>query len=107
MATHVSTDLGPVGVEAIDVTGDGIVDLVTLNTTAQSVSMLVGDGSGGYAEAMNYPIFPPQSLDDYKPWPWGMTMADVNGDGKPDIVTANTQNDTISDMNAGSTSTTH
>lgn len=95
-ATHVPTDLGPVGVEARDVTGDGIVDLVTLNTTAQSVSVLVGDGSGGYAQAVSYPIFPPQSLDDYKPWPWGMTMADVNGDGKPDIVTANTQNDTIS-----------
>lgn len=95
-ATHVTTDLGPVGVEALDVTGDGVVDLVTVNTTAQSVSVLVGDGSGGYAEAMNYPIFPPQNLDDYKPWPWGMTMADVDGDGTPDIVTANTQNDTIS-----------
>lgn len=94
-ATHRATDIGPVGIEVRDVTGDGIVDLVTLNTTAQSVSVLVGDGSGGYAPPVNYPIFPAQGLDDYKPWPWGMAIADVDGDGTPDIVTANTQNDTI------------
>ncbi|MBO9662078.1 VCBS repeat-containing protein [Dokdonella sp.] len=95
-AVHFATDLGPVGVEARDVDGDGKIDLVTLNTTAQSISVLRGDGSGNYAKARNYPIYPEQSIQDYMPWPWAMTMADVNGDGKPDVVTANTQNDTVS-----------
>ena len=76
--------------------GDGKIDLVTLNTTAQSISVLRGDGSGNYGKARNYPIYPAQSLQDYMPWPWAMAMADVDGDGKPDVVTANTQNDTVS-----------
>jgi len=95
-ATHLATGMGPVVVDVKDVTGDGIVDIVTLNTSAQSVSVLIGDGSGGYANAVDYPIFPAQDVQDYMPWPWGMTVADVTGDGLPDILTANTQNDTVS-----------
>ncbi len=95
-ATHLVTGMGPVVVGVKDVTGDGVVDIVTLNTSAQSVSVLVGDGSGGYASAVDYPIYPAQDIQDYMPWPWGMTLADVNGDGALDILTANTQNDTVS-----------
>ena len=90
------TDLGPVAVAAGDVTGDGIVDLVSLDTTTQDVSVLVGDGAGGFAEPANYPIYPFEDVVDYNPWPWGLALADVDGDGMPDIVTANTQNDSVS-----------
>lgn len=93
---HPATDVGPVDVMAADVTGDGKTDLVSVNTTAQTVSVLAGDGSGGFADPVNYPIYPEQSVQDFMPWPWRMTLADVDGDGKPDIVTANTQNDTVS-----------
>ena len=95
-AVSLPTDLGPVVVAAGDVDGDGVVDLVTANQTAQSASVLIGDGSGGFAASANYAIYPPENVIDYMPWPWGMTLADVDGDGMPDIVTANTQNDTVS-----------
>jgi hypothetical protein len=94
-AVHLDTDAGPVVVSGADVTGDGNVDLVTVNQTAQSVSVLAGDGNGGFAASANFAIYPP-SAQDYDAWPWGLAIGDVTGDGKPDIVTANTQNDTIS-----------
>ncbi len=95
-AVHLSADLGPVAVASGDVTGDGNVDLVSLNTTAQDVSVLAGDGVGGFAAARSFPIYPYMPVIDYNPWPWGLALADVNGDGMLDIVTANTQNDTVS-----------
>ena len=95
-ALSLPTDLGPVVVAAADVNGDGVVDLVTVNQTAQSSSVLIGDGGGGFAASANYAIYPPENVIDYMPWPWGMTLADVDGDGFLDIVTANTQNDTVS-----------
>ena len=95
-AVSVPTDVGPVVVAAGDVNGDGVVDLVTVNQTAQSVSVLIGEGGGTFAASANYPIYPDETVQDYMPWPWGMTLADVTGDGMLDIVTANTQNDTVS-----------
>jgi hypothetical protein len=95
-AVSLPTDAGPVVVAAGDVDGDGIVDLVTANQTAQTASVLLGTGGGSFAAPANYALYPIQSLIDYMPWPWGMTLADVTGDGAPDIVTANTQNDTVS-----------
>jgi len=95
-ATHLATDAGPVVVAAADVDGDGHADLVTVNQTAQSVSVLISDGAGDFADSVNHPIYPDQAVMDYKPWPWGMTLADIDGDGSPDIITANTQNDTVS-----------
>ena len=95
-AMSLPTDLGPVMVAAADVDGDGIVDLVSVNQTGQSVSVLIGRGGGEFADAASYAIFTPETVQDYMPWPWGMVLADVDGDGRPDIVTANTQNDSVS-----------
>jgi hypothetical protein len=95
-AVSLPTDLGPVVVAAGDVNGDGVVDLVTANQTAQTSSVLLGDGSGGFGPSANYALYPPEVIIDYMPWPWGMTLADINGDGMLDIITANTQNDTVS-----------
>jgi hypothetical protein len=58
--------------------------------------VLIGEGGGSFAAPANYAIYPPQDIYDYMPWPWAMTLADVTGDGMLDIVTANTQNDTVS-----------
>ena len=94
-ATHFATDPGPVVVVAGDVTGDDIVDLVTVNQSAQDVSVLVGSGGGAFAGAVSYPIYWDVANDSYKPWAWGLALGDVDGDGWLDIVTANTQNDTV------------
>jgi hypothetical protein len=95
-AVLLQPDLGPVAVAAGDLDGDGNMDLASLNTTTQDVSVLLGDGTGGFAAAMHYPIYPFESVVDFNPWPWGLTLGDVDGDGSLDIVTANTQNDSIS-----------
>ena len=102
-AAQIAVQDGLVNVAVGDVTGDGHPDVVTLNHTAQTVSVLAGDGSGGFAAAVNFPIFvhpggePCTSPDGawQCPWPWGMTVADITGDGHLDIVTADTDNDTV------------
>ncbi len=94
-ATHFATDPGPVDVVASDVTGDDIVDLATVNQSGQDVSVLVGSGGGAFAAAASYPIYFDVANDLYKPWAWGLALGDIDGDGWLDIVTANTQNDTV------------
>jgi hypothetical protein len=94
-ATHFATDPGPVDVVAGDVTGDDIVDLVTVNQSGQDVSVLVGSGGGAFAAAASYPIYFDVANDLYKPWAWGVALGDIDGDGWLDIVSANTQNDTV------------
>src|SRR5207249_1194664 len=62
-------------VVAGDVNGDGHTDLVT------SVSVLLGDGAGGFGAPQNYAVGANPS---------SVAVADFNRDGKPDLVTANT-----------------
>lgn len=103
-AEHLETGEGPVVVRVVDVTGDGHLDLVTLNTTTQNVSVLAADGYGGFEDAVHFAIYWQQDIpcnEDLEgegdcPWPRGLEVADVTGDGHPDIVTGNTENDSVS-----------
>jgi hypothetical protein len=98
-AVHPTAGDGPVVAAVAEVTGDEHPDLLALNHTAQTVSILAGDGAGGFAPAVHFPIFdlPDACLGEgVCPWAWGMVAADVTGDGHLDIVTANTDNDTVS-----------
>ncbi len=47
----VLTGGGPVALATGDFNGDGNIDLAVLNGTAESVSILLGDGNGGFAPA--------------------------------------------------------
>ena len=64
---------------AADLNGDGKSDVVTTNLDGDSVTVLLGDGRGGFREAEGSP-FPTA------PAPWAVDIADVNRDGKPDLV---------------------
>ncbi|HEY9285522.1 MAG TPA: VCBS repeat-containing protein [Pyrinomonadaceae bacterium] len=65
-----------------DVNSDGSLDLTTSNQDDNSVSVLLGDGRGGFAPAAGSPFAVGRA-------PYPHAVGDVNGDGKPDIATPN------------------
>jgi len=65
-----------------DLDGDGRCDLVAPNMAEKGVTILFGDGHGNFHGADKPPV-------PAGPSPFAVTIADVNRDGKPDIVVAN------------------
>jgi len=80
---------GSKSVAVADVNGDGKPDLLVANTcpsttncnTSGSVGVLLGNGDGTFQPAVTY------GSGGY--WPRSVAVADVNGDGKPDLLVAN------------------
>src|SRR5208337_695820 len=92
LATAIPYDTGGNGANAVavaDVNGDGKPDVVVANWCAYSsctvpgnnVGVLLGKGDGSFQTAVVYP-----SGGLYAD---SVVVADVNGDGKPDLVVAN------------------
>ncbi len=73
------TGTSPHGLALGDVNEDGIADLVTANTLANTVSVLIGNSDGSFQPKVDYPV---------DAAPVKIVLADVNGDGHLDIVTA-------------------
>jgi hypothetical protein len=73
-----------------DVNGDGNLDLAFANHDTNYLTVLDGDGKGGFRPAPGSP-FTVQS----KPHPHGIVIADFNGDGKPDLATDDWQNNRV------------
>lgn len=83
--------IDPVGVAVADLNGDGIPDIVTNNRGTGNVGVLLGNGDGTFKPVVNYPIG-----DGGSSYANGVAIADMNGDGFPDIVTVD--NGSIDDM---------
>ena len=73
----------PLSVAIADVNGDGKPDIVTANSGSNSVSVLLGTGAGSFSAAAGSPIGVNASS------PYAAAVADVNGDGRLDIISAN------------------
>jgi hypothetical protein len=94
----------PSAVAVADVNGDGIPDIITGNQGAEgyappSVSVLLGNGDGSFRPQQTFRITTDRSLSNV-----ALAVADVNGDGKPDIVTANTPGFRYATVSDGSVS---
>ncbi|HHH36692.1 MAG TPA: hypothetical protein ENK48_07675 [Gammaproteobacteria bacterium] len=78
-ATLISVGSGPDSIRVANLNGDAALDLVVANLGSDDVSVLLGDGVGGFTVT----AFP---VGD---GPETVTVADVNRDGIPDLVTPN------------------
>jgi hypothetical protein len=70
---------GAVPVTSGDFNGDGRLDLAVGNADVASVSILLGNGSGGFGSATNFAVGAA---------PYGLATGDFNGDGKLDLAIA-------------------
>ncbi|WP_224371991.1 Ig-like domain-containing protein [Hyalangium versicolor] len=75
-----TTALNPQGVTTGDFNGDGRLDLVSANQSANTVSVLLDNGAGGYGTPATW---------NTGAGPKGMATADFDLDGKLDLVVAN------------------
>ncbi|MBG1267437.1 beta strand repeat-containing protein [Nostoc sp. WHI] len=66
----------PISIAVGDFNRDGKSDIVTANNGSQNVSVLLGNGTGGFGSATNFKV--PSR-------PTSVTVGDFNGDGKSDL----------------------
>ena len=75
------------GLGVADLNGDGLLDIVTANSSDNDVSVMLNNARGGFLPAPGSP-FP------VGPAPYPLTIGDVNNDGRPDIVSTSSHSST-------------
>jgi len=76
----------PYSVVAVDINGDGKLDLVSANAGADTLTVLTNSGNG---------VFGSNATLIVGSYPFFVVAADVNGDGKPDLICANASSGTL------------
>src|SRR5262249_34692047 len=83
VARNFSTGNNPRSVAAVDVNGDNNLDLVVLNSSDNTVGVLLGNGNGTFQAAQSFTAVAAPSSAAVS-----LAVKDLNGDGKPDLVVA-------------------
>jgi peroxiredoxin len=65
-------------VAVADLNDDGKADLIATHDDDPLVTVLLGDGKGGFNPTPESPLRPPNPV-------WGVAVADLNGDGRKDL----------------------
>jgi hypothetical protein len=73
-----------------DFNRDGKLDLAFANHEEKHLTVLLGDGQGGFKPAPGSPV-----AVEVRPHTHGLAMGDLNGDGNPDLVTDSWGNDQV------------
>lgn len=82
----------PNSIVAIDLNGDGLLDIVTANENDNTISVLLNNTANGSLTAS----FAATQSFAVGNTPFGLAAADLNGDGSPDLATANYGDNTVS-----------
>ena len=69
-----------------DFNGDGKPDLAVANPGAESIAILLGKGDGTFSQAAAVPLSTTAPSTQTQLGPYSLTVSDLNGDGKPDLV---------------------
>jgi hypothetical protein len=80
MASSLATGLNPYSVAVGDFNGDGKLDLAAANYNSNTISILLGDGTGNFTLASS-----PATGN----FPNSVAVGDFNGDGKLDLAVTN------------------
>src|SRR5579864_1706300 len=84
--TDIQTGTAPQKVAVADFNRDGIADIVVLNSSGSSMSILLSNGDGTFREPINTPL---------GAYPRHIAVGDVNLDGLPDVITDDVDNNQL------------
>src|SRR5690242_20566722 len=82
--TVIQVGKGPGRIAVADLNHDGKQDIIVANSEDATISVLLGNGRGHFSSADGSPFACGKNPSD-------IAVADMNGDGTPDLVVANTQ----------------
>src|SRR5207248_1751924 len=86
-ATNFAVGTNPQSVAIGDFNGDGKSDLAVANTGSNTVSILLGTGTGAFGPATNFTVGTN---------PRSVAIGDFNGDGKSDLAVTNNGSNNVS-----------